>query len=130
MNLYGIDYTILEIPPRWRNLLDRVQAIEGVFAVYPGGSRYIGGHTEDSDVDVVVFAQSKVGILKAGFEPHNDSYSNVRSFRKGNVNLIVLDTQDKWLQTVAATELCRIHGTNSKEMRYAIHETVKGETDG
>lgn len=129
MNIDPIFYSTLDLSSTWIKVLNKVRDIPGVIAVYPSGSRYIGGYTKDSDLDIVVFAQDKSGMLEAGYEPHQGTYTKVRSYRKGLVNLIVHDSPEEWLRTVAATELCRVHGVSTKDARYSIHEIVKGENE-
>ena len=126
-----IDWRNLKLVGKWEELLRTIEGLPGVQSVYPGGSRYIGGHTADSDVDIVVYGR----YVNINLEDHGytaielDLYEgeDIRSWRKGKINLIVHGDRDKYLQTIAATELCRVHGVDTKDGRYAVHEEVKGE---
>ena len=126
-----IDWRNLKLVGKWEEVLRTVEGLPGVQSVYPGGSRYIGGHTADSDVDIVVYGN----FVGMNLEDHGytaielDRYEgeDIRSWRKGKLNLIVHVDRDKYLQTIAATELCRVHGVDTKDGRYAVHEEVKGE---
>lgn len=105
----------------------------GGIQVYPTGSREIGGFTSSSDYDFVVeddpftreLINSYTGWNRLG-EDYSDSPS--RSYRKGALNVILVDSENLILWR-KATAIAKVLRPVDKSSRIAIFNSVlNGET--
>jgi hypothetical protein len=104
--------------------------------VIPTGSRAIGGWTPESDWDYVVCALSGTKmhlndfLVAEGYEPGGSERDGGAgySWRRGNINVIVVTNsfyRDKWAK---ATEVARVMGVRTKNARVAVFGHIFEDT--
>lgn len=99
------------------------------------GSRYVGGAavTPESDTDILVLAPKGLAEILAitlrdqGFSSDmTEIYdgSGFHSFRKGDLNVILVLDRDWFVRAQTAMEVCRVLQLTNKEHRILVHDVL------
>ena len=106
---------------------DYVKLTENFEQVVFTGSRAMGGWSDKSDYDFVVArGKTKVNVGHLGYRfrtqqgiENYEGEEHLTSYRKGAINLLVMEDPDKLDDWAVATDYCIEHGISERPARIA-----------